>query len=438
MRDTISGSEPFLTELTPKQKAATMKQACEIVGSHIPVAKNPASLFALLPPETVQGHGGDDLKALSESYYQSKLLHVDSLSQVHFLLGCMRAAVWEACDNDPSMVAGVLDRTMDAFREVYDASGPADPSRALPAFANIEAKEELEVANERAENQRAKASKEQWIYPSGMQQSEDEEGGAAGEDNENAQIEKSDSKSNMSKSADEHTGSSTLENLRRAGGNPGDYPQEQPDPFNERAEELTPASSIPKLPLLPQAMGSNGSGDSANGNGDGKDDHPRYIPAEHTLSFEEFKEGPGAALHAAYEDLRQHLKTEKGRMREITSLVNRKKAEIDQYTIAINDVDAKARDFALEGQVMENSLHEGGQIDNLDDETREALSKVKEEKQSLVMRMDQTKASYRALYMEFQLCRKQIEETQVLKKRAMNDIVSAYDRLAVHRPQPID
>lgn len=447
MRDTISGTEPFLTELTAKQKAATMKQACEIVGSHIPVANNPSSLFALLPPETVQGHRDNEFKALSETYYQSKTLHMDSLSQMHFLMGCMRAAVWEACDCDPSTVANVLDRTMDAFREVYDNQGPADPSRSMPAFANIEAKEELDIANERSlmhGQQKRQEIQEQWIYPSGAPRNGaegDEEGsypeespGAApptmGQSSSQNSVGVRDNDGNLGDSGDDPQALSTLQELRRAGAE--QYPQAQPDPFNERAEEITPSSSVPKLPILPQALGSNSSNESVNGKG------PNYVSSEETMSFEEFKEGPGAALHAAYEDLRQHLKTEKSRMREITSLVNRKKAEIDQYSQAINDVDARAGEVAHEGHMLEDSLNNEGQADQIDEVVAQAESNYAEERESLLMRMDQTKASYRALHMEFQLCRKQIEETQILKKRAMNDIVSAYDRLAVHRPQPLD
>ena len=101
-------------------------------------------------------------------------------------------------------------------------------------------------------------------------------------------------------------------------------------------------------------------------------------------------------------------------------------------------MDARAGEVAHEGHMLEDSLNNEGQADQIDEVVAQAESNYAEERESLLMRMDQTKASYRALHMEFQLCRKQIEETQILKKRAMNDIVSAYDRLAVHRPQPLD
>jgi kinesin family protein 6/9 len=462
MRDTITGNDPFLTELTLNQKAASMKQCCEIVGSHIPSTNTPATMFALLPPELAAAGQRTDMQALSESYYQSKMLHVESLSQVHFLLGCMRAAVWEACENDPTVVANVLDRTMDAFREVYDTDSPADPSSALPAFANLEQRSELDVVHRRSqqklqqqqEGEGGGGEREAWIYPSGTQPGDDgSEGGNDQQQHQQQQpspLRQSRSLGSLQGSGSKAAGgrgsnvynedddvSGTLADLRQAGAN--DFPEAQPDPFNERGEqEMRYASSVPKLPYLPNAMGSNSSNESGDGNALPDLHDPLYVPAEQTMSFEEFKSGPGSALHSAYNDLREHLRTEKGRMREIAGLANRKKAEIDQFSVYIAEIDQQSQQVAAGAEQLEGSLNDGalgaaGQVESV---VQEAERKFAEERNSLVMRMEQTKASYRAVHVEFQLCKKQIEETQMLKKRAMNDIVSAYDRLATHRPQP--
>ena len=94
MRDTISGAEPALLELTVPQKSAIMKQACEIVGSHIPTHGHAASLFSLLPYEGPSASPGQGMQAISDQYYANKMLQVDSLSHVHMLLSCLKAAVW--------------------------------------------------------------------------------------------------------------------------------------------------------------------------------------------------------------------------------------------------------------------------------------------------------------------------------------------------------
>ena len=53
-----------------------------------------------------------------------------------------------------------------------------------------------------------------------------------------------------------------------------------------------------------------------------------------------------------------------------------------------------------------------------------------QQRQSLQAQLDEAKGNYRAGYMELQLCKRQIAEAQLLKKRAMGGLVSAFDKLA--------
>ncbi len=495
MRDTIAGVDPALPELTVPQKSAAMKQACEIVGSHIPTHGHPVSLFALVAPEGPSPSPGQGMQGISEQYYTNKMLQVDSLSHVHMLLGCMRAAVWEACDMDPAHVANVLDRTMDAFKEAHglDVHIPLErgsqeerKARAMPAFSGVEEKDDVDIQQSKAGTELGAGSPEQWIYPTGTaplqghegagDDKDREEGSAEGKEDQlyiNNQgsldgiqqhppdtISRSQSLSSVgsqghrrqipnkfrhpphSKAAEEGDTPAVLLGLREAAAN--NYPQTQPDPFNERTEEeedgvsgmLSAASSVPQLPNLPQG--------AASGQGQGQSIYPGdvgYVPANQTMSFDEFKVGPGSELHRAYDELRKHLKTEKGRMREITRMVNTKKAEIDRFATAITDLDAKSAVLSRVSTELENSL--GGSPEQTQKESASPSienpekTKMIDQRRSLVMRCEQTKAAYRAIHVEFQLCKKQIEETQLLKKRAMSDIVAAYERLATQNIQSL-
>ena len=497
MRDTIAGVAPALPELTVPQKSAAMKQACEIVGSHIPTHGHPVSLFALVAPEGPSTSPGQGMQGVSDQYYTNKILQVDSLSHVHMLLGCMRAAVWEACDMDPAHVANVLDRTMDAFKEAHGLDTPAErqgekKARAMPAFAGVEEKDDVDIQQSKAGTGLGAGSPEQWIYPTGTaplrgqghrgpeNDKDDEEGSAEGKEDKSyindqgspdgmqqhppdadavsrslslnslgsqghrRQIQTSLRNPPHTKAAEEGDAPAVLVGLREAAAN--NYPQTQPDPFNERAEEeeedvsglLSAASSVPRLPNLPQGAV------SGQGQGQGQGIYPGdvgYVPANQTMSFDEFKEGPGSELHRAYDELRQHLKTEKGRMREITRMVNTKKAEIDRFATAISDLDAKSAVLSRENSKLEHSL-EGSPEQTQKESASPSIespekTKMIDQRRSLVMRCEQTKAAYRAIHVEFQLCKKQIEETQLLKKRAMSDIVAAYERLATQNIQSL-
>ena len=137
MRDTISGAEPALLELTVPQKSAIMKQACEIVGSHIPTHGHTASLSHYYPTRV-------HLQALDRVCRQLVISIMPtrccrSTLLVHMLLSCLRQQSG-ACDMDPAHVANVLDRTMDAFKEVHDINGAAKTkdARDMPAFAGVE------------------------------------------------------------------------------------------------------------------------------------------------------------------------------------------------------------------------------------------------------------------------------------------------------------
>jgi hypothetical protein len=108
-------------------------------------------------------------------------------------------------------------------------------------------------------------------------------------------------------------------------------------------------------------------------------------------------------------------------------------------------LDAKNVELTKQNAKLETSLKESnsGSPEQTEGEASApsmespARSALADQRQSLVMRCEQTKAAYRAIHIEFQLCKKQIEETQLLKKRAMGDIVAAYERLATQNAKAL-
>lgn len=83
LRDRIAGKDAWTPELTPTQRGHTARLA--------------GALLAL--PATTEKH----LYSLPEAD-----LDVTSLAQVGCLVGCLRAAVWEACDRDSHKVCHIL------------------------------------------------------------------------------------------------------------------------------------------------------------------------------------------------------------------------------------------------------------------------------------------------------------------------------------------
>ena len=98
MRDAIVGSDAWLPELTKKQRERTIRSACSI---------------ATISPSATTG-----VQSKSNGYHQldGSLEMVDvtvhSLSHVRLLVGTLRAALWESCEQDPQKVEDVCSRLL--------------------------------------------------------------------------------------------------------------------------------------------------------------------------------------------------------------------------------------------------------------------------------------------------------------------------------------
>jgi len=170
----------------------------------------------------------------------------------------------------------------------------------------------------------------------------------------------------------------------------------------------SPQGSPPPL----QLRHADGDGDEEGNDGPGgsegaNDADGGRLPNPHSsrmgTTFEDFRLGQGRQLHDAYEDVRAALKEERSRQKGLVSLVNQRKGAIDALLVMMRDNDNDASKDPEEAA---------------------------RERAALQSEIDAAKLEYRAGYVELQLCKKQISEASLLKKRAMHDIVNAFDKLA--------
>ena len=125
------------------------------------------------------------------------------------------------------------------------------------------------------------------------------------------------------------------------------------------------------------------------------------------LSFDEFKKGEGAVLHADYQEVVGALKNCKARLKTTVGLVNEQKASIDTKTTEL-EACMQACDSA------EAAGGDGAVAARLD------VSLAQKE-------LDSAKRAYRDAYQELGLCKRQLSETQSLKQRALDILVKAYE-----------
>ena len=109
--------------------------------------------------------------------------------------------------------------------------------------------------------------------------------------------------------------------------------------------------------------------------------------------LQDFAQAEGKELNDSYEEAKEALRSNKARQREIVALLNEQKSIIDDlnsHLASLSDQELATEDSDL----------------------------VRE-------RLDTAKKSYRIAHHELQICKEQITETQSLKKRAMNAMLSA-------------
>ena len=131
------------------------------------------------------------------------------------------------------------------------------------------------------------------------------------------------------------------------------------------------------------------------------------------ITFEEFKLTEGKSFQVKYEDIKDILKSSKERQKQIVRVINERKVDID----SCNEIIRRYRDeqsLSNELQGVVDVLNESDRIDS------DSFKKSCEE-------VEKSKKAYREAHAELILCKKEIDELQSLKKKALAAIVDAYD-----------
>lgn len=135
--------------------------------------------------------------------------------------------------------------------------------------------------------------------------------------------------------------------------------------------------------------------------------------------FQDFvqRTSAGKDLHQAYEELKETLKNNKKRQKQIITLLNDQKYLLDEVNIEVNQYQ----------QIIQEKLDlekEQGIEHQSDDEDMKEINRIVAEKKE---KAEKIKKEYRTIHQELLICKDQIQESQNLKKRAMNALLMAFN-----------
>jgi hypothetical protein len=131
------------------------------------------------------------------------------------------------------------------------------------------------------------------------------------------------------------------------------------------------------------------------------------------ITFEEFKLREGKSFQIKYDNIKDTLKVSKERQNQIVRIINEQKANID----SCNEIMRRYRE-------EESLLTElKGVADVFNESARVDSETYKESCEAI----EKSKKAYRDAHAELLICKKEIEELQYLKKKALTAVVDAYD-----------
>lgn len=150
----------------------------------------------------------------------------------------------------------------------------------------------------------------------------------------------------------------------------------------------------------------------------------------------------GKKLHEAFEQSKDALKSNKQRQREIITLLNEQKGMIDELGQKLMHYGNNNIPPTPGGAVVGNGENENENGDNPIVLEQEAITagiavtgKVNDKGfEQLREQLEQAKKRYRTAHQELAICKEQISETQSLKKRAMNAMLTAFNEYLSSMP----
>jgi hypothetical protein len=401
MRDMVAGRDPWLPQLSNKQRELVFRQVADVV-SAVPPAASAFRGSALL---------SSDNNALATAGGMDTC--VQSLSHVRLLVDCMKLLVWEACGQDGQRVNDIIRAVIPQAETLVNINGTS--------------------RNYKSERSPAKRGIGSAAHVGGSELSIDVPGVMVRSMSDSpsraniqlqSQSEQKPKQSTLMQQQQPFSANSKRSNKQNGSVYGQDVDADGAGDAWVNALTNSKALDTPKQPKLSPS-------DCSNNPTDGAADAD--FPEPPVLTFDEFRLGPqGLELHNAYEECKSTLKNNKVHQKEIIALINSIKARIDTTANQLQALKDKALEvnyrLQREMETMDNEREddaEGTQsIDVVGGKELEGLQLQILELEAVEA---ESKKEYRAAHAELQASKQQAVEVQQLKQRAMAALVSAYD-----------
>ena len=261
--------------------------------------------------------GNNSLNSLNSLTSPMVGLEIKSVSHIHYIISMMNTCIWEACNHDPLIIANLLERVI--LERNHDNHNNINNDN---------------YSNSGDDNIQQYSNNDEW----------------------------------------KHSIKTILSDLRIPKKYDGDLPSDQIHRNNYTDEDFAVNKSsdmMVKDDNVDDDMG------NINVDSDVREEDLLTKSSQPNETFALFKATTGKVLYEIYQEIREALRSQKKRQKNITLLLNAKKRDIDNESIG-NDT------------------------------------------------VKQLKQDYRDIFEELELVKHQIHESKTLKKRAINDIIKSY------------
>jgi hypothetical protein len=378
LRDFIHNYDNWLPELNKQQLFLSYKQCFEFL-QQPPVSSN---IQPALPQSNGTAEHEENGTSINPAYYNIQPIEVHSLSQIQLLFHFMKDMIYELADPATLSEGETAGMNSDPQENILSAAERVINKRYGPTSAS-HLKLNKKLVGLLRKNQSVPPQQQQQQQPpsqQGRQQSMPQQ--------------------QQQQQWEEQT---LMENHA--------LPQlVQPPQLKESADAFaTPKKSTTTT-------------DPADNKEKEKDNVDLQLNNEYFQDFTQ-KTTAGKDLHSAYEELKETLKTNKKRQKQIITMLNDQKYILDEITIEMNQycqiLTDKQQEFSHE--------HEQPHDDKEREELKEEIEEIERIIQNKREKMESVKKQYRTIHQELLLCKEQIQETQSLKKRAMNALLMAFN-----------
>lgn len=132
------------------------------------------------------------------------------------------------------------------------------------------------------------------------------------------------------------------------------------------------------------------------------------------VSFDDFKVTAGAEIQLKYDTAKNNLKIVKARQKQLVNLINKQKAEIDRCNEIIQIFNQEKELGRAQGQMPDLNVSNEHNVTSVERDNNLELIEI-------------AKKIYREAHADLILCKKEIEDLQLVKKRCLAELLSSYE-----------